>query len=57
MALSLPYSLVGIGRSNNYIEYFTIKYPVINVDNEKEYSPIIPNSQLIIKTHQATSDE
>ena len=58
MALTLPYSLVGIGRSNNYIENYSvisnsikpIKADVKCVDKTEEntFTPIIPKSQLLI---------
>ena len=48
--LSLTYAYLGIGRSNNYIENFHIisgnAYKRDN--NDKTYTPVIPNSQLII---------
>lgn len=48
--LSLPYAYLGIGRSNNYIENFHIisgnAYERDN--NDKTYTPVIPNSQLVI---------
>jgi integrin alpha FG-GAP repeat containing protein 1 len=48
--LNLPYAFIGIGRSNNYIENFH----VISITfykgqyNYKIFTPVIPNSQLII---------
>lgn len=55
MSLNLPYALVGIGRSNNYIENFN----VISNSNEFQsngditsdnytFTPIIPKSQMLI---------
>ena len=48
--LALTYAYLGIGRSNNYIENFHIisgnAYDRNN--NDKTYTPVIPNSQLII---------
>ena len=48
--LALTYAYLGIGRSNNYIENFHIisgnAYERNN--NDKTYTPVIPNSQLII---------
>ncbi len=48
--LSLPYSFIGIGRSNNYIENFHVITISANGNDEsyKMFTPIIPNSQLII---------
>lgn len=48
--LSIPFGYLGIGRSNNYIENFIIvsgNYVNMN-DNQKLYTPVIPNSQLVI---------
>ena len=48
--LALTYAYLGIGRSNNYIENFHIisgnSYK--RNDNDKTYTPVIPNSQLVI---------
>ena len=48
--LSLTFAYLGIGRSNNYIENFHIisgnAYDRDN--NDKIYTPVIPNSQLVI---------
>ena len=48
--LNLPYAFLGIGRSNNYIENFHVisNTHVQGQDNYKIFTPIIPNSQLII---------
>ena len=52
MALNLPYSLVGIGRSNNYIENYSVISNSIRqsscITEEKTFTPIIPKSQLLI---------
>lgn len=48
-SLDLPYVFVGIGRSNNYIEQFNAGYMLKNrLDQVKVYSPLIPNSNIII---------
>ena len=48
--LALTYAYLGIGRSNNYIENFHIisGNAFKRDDNDKTYTPVIPNSQLII---------
>lgn len=48
--LFLTYAYLGIGRSNNYIENFHIisGNAYNRNDNDKTYTPVIPNSQLII---------
>jgi len=48
--LSLTFAYLGIGRSNNYIENFHIisGNAYNRDDNDKTYTPVIPNSQLII---------
>ena len=60
-ALQSPIATYVIGRSNNYIEDFTLTYPIqnYNADGSKssltvetfEWSPIIPNSHLLISIH------
>lgn len=54
-ALQMPYGLIGIGRSSNYIEHLTISYPVNESPNSRVWSPIIPNSQIIIKSHMESA--
>jgi integrin alpha FG-GAP repeat containing protein 1 len=57
--LNLPYAYIGIGRSNNYIENFHVisNSFIIGEDNYKIFTPIIPNSQLIIsKVFDQTSN-
>lgn len=54
-ALQMPYGLVGIGRSSNYIEHLSISYPVAAKPHTRVWSPIIPNSQIIIKSHMKDS--
>ena len=48
--LALTFAYLGIGRSNNYIENFHIisGNAYNRDDNDKTYTPVIPNSQLII---------
>ena len=48
--LTLTYAYLGIGRSNNYIENFHIisGNAYKRSDNDKTYTPVIPNSQLVI---------
>lgn len=56
-ALQMPYGLVGIGRSSNYIEHLSISYPVKTNPSTRVWSPIIPNSQIIIKSHMSNADK
>ena len=48
--LAMTFAYLGIGRSNNYIENFHIisGNAYNRKDNDKTYTPVIPNSQLII---------
>jgi len=49
--LDVPYMFIGLGRTNNYIENFNFGIPKAFSPNDiqkKEWTPIIPNSQLII---------
>ena len=52
LQLNLPYSYIGIGRSNNYVENFAIISSTRYKENPnyKVFTPIIPNSQLIISS-------
>jgi integrin alpha FG-GAP repeat containing protein 1 len=47
-AIQMPYSYLGIGRSNNYVETFTAAYSTELHRSIRVWTPIIPNSQLII---------
>ena len=44
----MPYCLFGIGRSKDYIKQFKVALVADREIRIKNYSPIIPNSQLII---------
>lgn len=57
MIMNVPYALVGIGRSNNYIENFcvisnSVDYPLSKKNSADDdyhiFTPIIPKSQLLI---------
>ncbi|MDR3736822.1 MAG: VCBS repeat-containing protein [Acidobacteriaceae bacterium] len=56
-ALQLPYGIVGIGRSSNYIEHLYVSYPVSVSPNYHVWSPIIPNSQIIIKSYMKNGNK
>ena len=51
--LGLAYAYFGIGRSNNYIEAFTVGSIVFGKKVVKSWTPIIPNSQLIVSTQNS----
>jgi integrin alpha FG-GAP repeat containing protein 1 len=55
-ALQMPYSYIGVGRSNNYIESFTAAYSIDGQRSIKVWTPIIPNSQLIIFAPEADTN-
>lgn len=67
LSLNLPYALVGIGRSNNYIENFNVisnsnDYQKIKTksDNKPDnytFTPIIPKSQMLINKNLNKKDE
>ena len=44
----MPYALFGIGRSKDYVKAFKVAMVTGNKVAVKSFSPIIPNSQLII---------
>ena len=48
LALEMPYSYLGVGRSNNYVETFTAALSIGVARSVRVWTPIIPNSQLII---------
>ena len=48
MSLQLPFAFLGVGRSNNYVEMFYAAQSINGKRAEKMWTPIIPNSQLII---------
>lgn len=53
LSLNLPYAFFGIGRSNNYIENFhVIATTFTTTNNYNIFTPIIPNSQLLISENQ-----
>lgn len=54
-ALQLPYGYMGLGRTNNYIENFYMGIP-LTTGAIKEWTPIIPNSQLIVSPHTANTN-
>jgi len=45
-AMPMPYIVTGLGRSNNYVEQFTLG----RNGDMRSWSPIIPNSQLAVFT-------
>lgn len=61
-SLESPVAYYAIGRSNNYIEDFTLTYPIQKYTNEgsqdklsvesRVWTPIIPNSHLMIDIHE-----
>jgi integrin alpha FG-GAP repeat containing protein 1 len=48
LALQLPYSFLGIGRSNNYVETFFAATSYQGELTQRMWTPIIPNSQMIV---------
>jgi hypothetical protein len=66
-SLESPVASYAIGRSNNYIEEFTLEYPIqkFNSDGSKDklqieskvWTPIIPNSHLLIDIHDKSASK
>lgn len=56
-SLQLPYAYVGVGRSNNYVEQFTAGYAVGGSRSIRTWSPIIPNSQLIVQAGDSNTNK
>ena len=52
-ALHLPFSQVGIGRSNNFIESFTVSAFVNGSRSLRVWTPIIPKSVLFVVTENS----
>ena len=44
----MQYSYMGVGRSNNYVENFNAAISMNAKRSIRQWTPIIPNSQLII---------
>lgn len=44
----MPFSHVGIGRSNNFIESFTVAVPINGTRSLRLWTPIIPKSVLFV---------
>ncbi|CAI2359811.1 unnamed protein product [Moneuplotes crassus] len=55
--LGVSYSYFGIGRSNNYIEAFTVGAIIYGKKVVRTWTPIIPNSQLIVSTQMSQNPD
>ncbi|KAF9896574.1 hypothetical protein BX616_007185, partial [Lobosporangium transversale] len=53
MNLALPFSLFGLGRTNNYVEELFVGVTRNQDEHFTTYAGVIPNSQLIIIPYQA----
>ena len=49
-ALSIPNIMIGVGRSNNFVEMFTVAIYEHGQRRIREWSPIIPKSVLYVYT-------
>lgn len=56
-SLQMPYCYIGVGRSNNYVESFTAATSISASRSIRVWTPIIPNSQLIIFSQAADANE
>ncbi|KAI1320696.1 hypothetical protein EDD11_010230 [Mortierella claussenii] len=54
--LALPYSLFGLGRTNNYVEELFVGVTRDQKEHFTTYAGVIPNSQLIIIPYQVEDD-
>jgi integrin alpha FG-GAP repeat containing protein 1 len=52
----MQYAFMGIGRSNNYIETFTASTSANGKRAKRMWTPIIPNSSIVIFAHTAETD-
>ena len=48
MSLRTPYWYTGVGKTNSYFENFWAATGIDGIRAEKVYTPIIPNSQLVV---------
>mmetsp|Transcript_24120 Transcript_24120/g.42819 ORF Transcript_24120/g.42819 Transcript_24120/m.42819 type:complete len:265 (-) Transcript_24120:119-913(-) len=55
-ALCPPYVIFGLGRTNSYVENFYMSLP-LQSDNDRMWTPIIPNSYLILSPHGNSSSD
>jgi integrin alpha FG-GAP repeat containing protein 1 len=44
----MPFALIGIGRSNNFIESFTVSQAINGTRTMRMWTPIIPKSVLFV---------
>jgi integrin alpha FG-GAP repeat containing protein 1 len=56
LGLSLPYSLFGLGRTNNYVEELFVGVTRNQPEHFTTYMGVIPNSQLIIIPYQSEDE-
>jgi integrin alpha FG-GAP repeat containing protein 1 len=56
-SLQMPYCYIGVGRSNNYVESFTAATSLAATSSVRVWTPIIPNSQLIISSQNSDANE
>lgn len=52
----MPYVYLGVGRSNNYVESFTAAFSINGQRSIRYWTPIIPNSQLIVFATEANTN-
>ncbi|KAJ1937017.1 hypothetical protein EC988_008016, partial [Linderina pennispora] len=55
-ALSTPYSMIGLGRTNNYIEDFSVGSTAQLGTRARSFEGLIPNSQVVVFPYNTTSD-
>jgi integrin alpha FG-GAP repeat containing protein 1 len=55
-ALGTPYCVFGLGRTNSYVEEFYAGLP-LEENSYRSWTPIIPNSYLIVSPDKTSSDE
>ncbi|KAI9596507.1 hypothetical protein BDF19DRAFT_437639 [Syncephalis fuscata] len=56
LSLQLPYSLFGLGRTNNYVEELFVGITRHQTEHYHVWAGVIPNSQLIVVPHQEAND-
>jgi len=53
----MPFALIGIGRSNNFIESFTVSHNINGTRSMRVWTPIIPKSTLFVVTNGNSESE
>lgn len=56
-ALQIPNCMIGVGKSNNFVETFTVSFFNNGSRVQREWSPIIPKSVLYVYSNMASNSQ